>query len=258
MNSFASLLETTLENESTIGPFVVNPVVVAILIVALPIYRIVENCWGKPSTHIDARRNFYLRTMIAAWLATVLVLLTASSPSFAFTVPGDAPNFIRNGNWSDVVPIFFTAIGLAALPMVAWSLNRNRAKQFAQTASYHSRYIRPENRTEIFWMAGVAISMAFFHEILFRSCLLHFFVSLSVPFWLAIGIGCVIYSMIGFDFSARSFSGAALTSVFAAVMFCLFISVNSLWLPIIVHALCRMACVLIPFDETQTVHSKTL
>ena len=256
MNLFA-LIQLPVPLDSFSKPFVGNPVVIAFLVIALPLYRIAENRWGKPSTHIDARRNYFLRVMIVAWTGTVLVLLTAQSPSFVFTVPANAPNFIRNGNWSDVVPIFLLAIGLAVIPLVLWKLNRKRATQFVRQAVAQSSYVRPKNRDETIWMIGVALSLATFQEIVFRGCLLHFFASTSLPFWVAVAVSCGIFSVVGFDFSVRSLAGFTMTLIFAVVMFCLFISVNSLWLPIIVHTLCRTASVLIPLDDSQTVPSKT-
>ncbi|HVO61312.1 MAG TPA: CPBP family intramembrane glutamic endopeptidase [Terriglobales bacterium] len=179
--------------------------------------------------HIDARARFYRLTVVQQWSLVLLIVLFARAAS----LPWRALGLVAPVSWPvtrDLLIMFTIAI------MTSVILFRLTGDRFLRRLLKMAGALIPENAVERFWFAAVSLGAGVTEELLFRG-FLFWYLGFFFPQLSLVQLIVVSSLLFGFCHVYQGWVGIIGTGVLGAILMWMYLSTESLLLPMTVHAL---------------------
>lgn len=178
---------------------------------------------------LDARLRFYRLTVVQQWLLVVVMLAFARAAS----LPWRAFGLAAPVSWSVTRALLITFAIAIAISIILFRCTGDR---FLRRLLKMAGALIPEKAPERFWFAAVSLGAGVTEELLFRG-FLFWYLGFFFP-QLNLAQLIVISSLVfGFCHIYQGWVGIVGTGVLGAVLMWMYISTESLVLPIAIHAL---------------------
>jgi membrane protease YdiL (CAAX protease family) len=210
---------------------IIQHLIVAFLVVALPVWDRYEVRRLKASTNPRRRIESYQLTIAWLWITTIVLLV--STPLLDLVTPLPTPGLAVPRS---TVFLVLGSLGVGALVPLVMARWKPEDAQKRLQALGDTLLILPRTTTERWWFAGVALSAGICEEIIFRGFLIRYFAALPIGLGLpgAVLLAALIF---GIAHGYQGIVGVLVTGILALVMTALFYATGSLVVPIVVHAL---------------------
>jgi membrane protease YdiL (CAAX protease family) len=180
---------------------------------------------GEP----DARVRFYRLTVLQQWALVVLILVFVRIASLPWRAIGLAPP----ASWSITRDLFIT---FAIAIVISVILFRCTGDRFLRRLLKMAGALIPENPTERFWFGAISLGAGVTEELLFRG-FLFWYLGFFFPQLSLVQLIVISSAMFGFCHIYQGALGIVGTGVLGAVLMWMYLSTESLILPITIHAL---------------------
>ncbi|HYH83483.1 MAG TPA: CPBP family intramembrane glutamic endopeptidase [Longimicrobium sp.] len=215
---------------------------VAFLVVVFPVWDRRETRRLKTSADPDVRLRAYQKTIGWQLAATALLLVTVP-PRLLFVPPATLRELGVTVTARAAMPIVIGLLIGAVLPVLLTRRKGAAAKPMPQLAALD--FFLPRGRRERAWFAAMCVTVGVCEEIIFRGFLVRFLAE-GPPLALGVAAGIAISALIfGIDHGYQGIVGILSTGVLALVMTALFFIGETLWLPIVLHALIDLRVLLL-------------
>jgi membrane protease YdiL (CAAX protease family) len=177
----------------------------------------------------DARPRFYRLTVVQQWALVLLIVLFARAAS----LPWRALGLVAPVSWSvtrDLLVTFTFAI------IVSVILFRVTGDRFLRRLLKMAGALIPENTGERLWFAALSLGAGVTEELLFRG-FLFWYLGFFFPQLSLVQLIVVSSLMFGFCHIYQGWVGIVGTGVLGAILMWMYVSTESLVLPMAIHAL---------------------
>lgn len=176
-----------------------------------------------------ARLRFYRLTVVQQWLLVVGMLLFARAAS----LPWRAFGLAAPVSWSVTRALLITFAIAIALSIILFRCTGDR---FLRRLIKMAGALIPEKAVERFWFAAVSLGAGVTEELLFRG-FLFWYLGFFFPQLNLLQLIAVSAAMFGFCHIYQGLVGIVGTAVLGAVLMWMYLSTESLVLPITIHVL---------------------
>jgi len=180
---------------------------------------------GEP----DARLRFYRITVAQQWLLVFLVLLFARAAS----LPWRAFGLAWPTSWSITRGLLITFSVAIAISVILFRCTGDR---FLRRLLKMAGALIPERTVERFWFAAVSLGAGVTEELLFRG-FLFWYLGFFFPRLTLVQLIVLSSLIFGYCHIYQGWIGIVGTGVLGAVLMWMYLSTESLVLPIAIHAL---------------------
>lgn len=177
----------------------------------------------------DARVHCYRLTVLQQWALVVLVLLFARVAS----LPWRALGIAAPASWSTTRDLLITFVIAIALSVILFRCTGDR---FLRRLVKIAGALIPERTAERFWFAAVSVGAGVTEELLFRG-FLFWYLGFFFPQLSLVQLIVISSALFGFCHLYQGWIGIIGTGVLGAVLMWMYVSTESLLLPISIHAL---------------------
>lgn len=221
---------------------VIQSIIALYLAVGEPLYGKIayRQLLNTLDTDPSARIRFYRDIVILEWALVFLVLLTLWLSGGSLADIGLRP--VSMDSESAALGLG-AAVGLLA-PVVLSAVSR-RYREGLQRQVEPVRGMLPQRVDERRWFGLVAVTAGVCEEILFRGFLMAYLTALvpGMPVWAALAVSSAVFGMAHLY---QGWSGVLTTGLVGAVMGFMFVTFDSLTVPIVLHALVDLRVLLLP------------
>ncbi len=177
----------------------------------------------------DARARFYRVTVLQQWALVVLILVFARAASLPWRALGVAAPV----SWPVTRDLLITfAVAVAASVI----LFRCTGDRFLRRLLKMAGALIPTSSTERWWFAAVSLGAGITEELLFRG-FLFWYLGFFFPQLTLVQLIVLASLMFGFCHIYQGWIGIVGTGVLGAVLMWMYLSTESLLLPVVIHAL---------------------
>ena len=218
-------------------------VLVVLLAVAVPVWDRIETRRVKRAASSRAKVQSYRRVVAVLWGLTALALV-AVPPVDLLRPPALGWPFARlSAARGLLLPITVALLVGLVVPVLAALANPQARARLSKPLEALSWYL-PNSPAERRWFAAVALSAGVCEEVLYRGFLLRYFTAL-LPGLGGTGVVLVAAALFALAHTYQGPLGAVVTALMALGFTALFVASNSLWLPIVIHALIDLRVLLL-------------
>ena len=225
---------------------IIQHLLVVLLVIAIPIWDHFETKRLKASTNPKSKVHSYQMGIATLWILAIFAYLAMPNKAGLFSLPeslmltGEAADFFKGFGGT-----FAIALGVGSMvPIVLLRYVPKRSgmyrKQFESLA-----FFLPNTFQERLWFAGISLSAGFCEEIIYRAFLYQYFAESpwALAFWISLILACLVFAI---AHGYQGMTGIVSTFFLALMMFVLWFSFGTLWIPIIVHAVFDLRILLLP------------
>ena len=177
----------------------------------------------------DARVHFYRLTVLQQWALVVVIFLIARVAS----LPWRAIGLAQPASWSETRDLLITFAIAIAFSVILFRCTGDR---FLRRLLKMAGALIPEKSAERFWFAAVSLGAGVTEELLFRG-FLFWYLGFFFPQLSLVQLILVSSAIFGFCHIYQGWFGIVGTGVLGAVLMWMYLSTESLLLPIVIHAL---------------------
>ena len=177
----------------------------------------------------DARVHFYRITVVQQWALVLLILLFARVAS----LPWRAIGLAQPASWSttrDLLITFAVAIAISVI------LFRCTGDRFLRRLLKMAGALIPDKTAERFWFGAVSLGAGVTEELLFRG-FLFWYLGFFFPQLTLVQLIVISSVLFGFCHVYQGWVGIVGTGVLGAILMWMYVSTESLVLPMTIHAL---------------------